>query len=51
MHHTIEKGNIEIMNILIENGVDINIADNAGRTPLFEAVDNNNEEMVALLIQ
>jgi ankyrin repeat protein len=41
VHHAIEKGKEEVMQILIENRVNINIADNAGRTPLFEAVDNN----------
>jgi hypothetical protein len=39
---------------LIEHGVDvysaIEIADNAGRTAIFEAIDNNvSEEMVRLL--
>ena len=44
MHHAIEKGHIEVLNVLLEHGVDvysaIEIPDNAGRTPIFEAVDN-----------
>lgn len=41
--------------MLIEHGVDvysaIEIADNAGRTPIFEAIDNNASiDMVRLLI-
>ena len=40
--------------MLIEHGVDvysaIEIADNAGRTPIFEAIDNNcNVEMMRFL--
>lgn len=43
-----------MLEVLIEHGVDvysvIEIADNAGRTPLFEAIDNNvNTEMIRLL--
>lgn len=36
-HHAIEKNKIEIIEILVEYSVDIDVADNAGRTPLFEA--------------
>eukprot|EP00347_Sterkiella_histriomuscorum_P001332 403372439 len=45
LHHAIEKGQLEVLQVLIEHGVDvysaIEIADNAGRTPIFEAIDNN----------
>lgn len=48
LHHAIEKGHIEVVQVLIEHGVDvysaIEIADNAGRTPIFEAIDNNASE-------
>lgn len=50
LHHAVEKGHIPVLENLLANGVDlysaIEIADNAGRTPLFEAVDNivNDEE-------
>ena len=45
LHHAIEKGHIEVLHILQEHGVDVHsaieIPDNAGRTPIFEAVDNH----------
>ncbi len=54
LHHAIEKSHIEAIKALIEHGVDIysaiEIADNAGRTPIFEAVDNNvSADMIRLL--
>ena len=56
LHHAVEKGNISILQSLIEIGRDlvsaIEIADNAGRTPIFEAVDNNaSAELMNLLIK
>lgn len=49
MHHAIEKGHIGVLEILLEHGVDvysvIEIADNAGRTPIFEAVENMLEDV------
>lgn len=43
LHHAIEKGNINVLEVMLEHGVDvysaIELADNAGRTPLFEAVE------------
>lgn len=55
LHHAIEKGHLEVLEVLIEYGVDvysaIEIADNAGRTPIFEAIDNNvSINMIRLLI-
>jgi ankyrin repeat protein len=45
LHHAIEKGHIEVLNVLQEHGIDVHTAieipDNAGRTPIFEAVDNH----------
>ena len=54
LHHAIEKGHLEVLEVLIEHGVDIysaiEIADNAGRTPIFEAIDNNcSAEMLRFL--
>lgn len=47
LHHAIEKGHIGVLETMLANGVDvysaIEIADNAGRTPLFEAVENLND--------
>ena len=44
LHHAIEKGHIQVLETMLGLGVDvysaIEIADNAGRTPLFEAVEN-----------
>ncbi len=45
---------MDVLQVLIEHGVDvysaIEIADNAGRTPIFEAIDNNcNAEILRLL--
>ena len=54
LHHAIEKSHLDVLQVLIEYGVDvyaaIELADNAGRTPIFEAVDNNaSPELVRLL--
>ncbi len=44
-HHAIEKGHVDVLQVFIELGLDIyqaiEVADNAGRTPVFEAIDNN----------
>jgi ankyrin repeat protein len=45
-HHAIEKANLNILEAILKLGRSdlisaIEIADNAGRTPIFEAVDNN----------
>lgn len=55
LHHAVEKGHIQVLETLLANGYDvysaIEIADNAGRTPLFEAVDNIvNDELKAIEI-
>lgn len=43
-HHAIEKGHANVLEAMLEAGVDvysaIEIADNAGRTPLFEAIES-----------
>ncbi len=48
LHHCIEKGHLNVLEVMLEHGVDvysaIEIADNAGRTPLFEAVEMEEEE-------
>jgi ankyrin repeat protein len=56
-HHAVEKGNTHVLQCLLRlNQSDllsaVEIADNAGRTPLFEAVDNNAPaDLVRLLLQ
>ena len=45
LHHAIEKGHLEVIEVMREFGVDIysaiEIPDNAGRTPIYEAIDNH----------
>ena len=47
-HHAIEKGHIGVLESMLSLGIDvysgIEIADNAGRTPLFEAIENLNDQ-------
>lgn len=47
LHHAIEKGHTQVLETMLGQGVDvysaIEIADNAGRTPIFEAVENLDE--------
>ncbi len=56
-HHAIEKGNIAVLKMLLQIGggditSGIEIADNAGRTPIFEAVENNaNADLMRLIIK
>ncbi len=54
MHHAIEKSHTNVLQVLVEHGVDVNsaieIADNAGRTPIFEAVDNNVDSDILKMI-
>jgi ankyrin repeat protein len=55
LHHAIEKGHLEVLETMLQHGVDvysaIEIADNAGRTALFEAVENAEETVGARLTQ
>lgn len=56
LHHAIEKGHLDVLRVLIEEGIDvqaaIEVADNAGRTPLYEAIDNNaSASLVSFLIR
>ena len=47
IHHAIEKGHTNVLTTLLEHGFDvysaIEIPDNAGRTPIFEAIDTSAE--------
>ncbi|KAM1011955.1 hypothetical protein EV1_046739 [Malus domestica] len=45
------KGHEDITLFLIQEGVDINIKDNFGNTPLLEAIKNRNDRVSSLLIQ
>ena len=48
LHHSVEKCQFKVLECLLEHGVDvysaIEIADNGGRTPIFEAVENTPDE-------
>lgn len=48
LHHAIEKGHTQVLETMLGLGVDvygaIEIADNAGRTPIFEAVENSADD-------
>ena len=54
LHHAIEKGHIDVLEVLLEHGIDIysaiEIPDNAGRTPIFEAIDNHDTPDILLLL-
>jgi ankyrin repeat protein len=57
-HHAVEKGHLNVLEAMLEQGVDvysaIEIADNAGRTPLFEALESTfdaDDEEAAMKIQ
>ncbi len=51
LYSAIEKGNVEMVRILVEAGADINAADGfGGNTPLHEAVEQGDAEIVRILV-
>lgn len=54
LHHAIEKGHTEVLSVLQEHGIDVHsaieIPDNAGRTAVFEAIDNHENSDILKLI-
>lgn len=54
LHHAIEKGHMSVLNVLQEFGVDmlsaIEIPDNAGRTPIYEAIDNHEDPTILKML-
>lgn len=54
LHHAIEKGHTKVLETMLGMGVDvysaIEIADNAGRTPLFEAVESMDDDRPSMEI-
>ena len=46
----VKRNNVEFVNLLIENGADINEFSYNGNTPLLQAIDNDNIEIIKLLI-
>jgi len=51
LHITVEKGNLEIVKFLIDNGIDINIQDKYGNMSFHLAAFNGNLQIVILLIE
>ncbi len=50
LHYAIEEGNLEIVEILIQDGASIDISDNQGYTALHLAVLNNRISIIEFLI-
>lgn len=50
LHLACHKGNLQMVNHLLLNGVSVHIRDNYERTPLLEAVTTDNHEIINLLI-
>lgn len=50
LHYAVLMNNGLIVQTLIENGADCNITNNAGKTPLMLALENNKEEAVLALL-
>ena len=51
LHHSADKGDINMAQILLEAGADVNSYSNARRTPLHLAAASNHTDMVKLLIE
>lgn len=51
LYAALEKGNLDVVRILLENGANVNLAIYYGITPLYFAVDTNNLEAVRLLLE
>jgi len=49
LHAAVEKGNRRIVELLIQNGANVNAEDNNGRTPIYFAEVRQNGEMEELL--
>jgi ankyrin repeat protein len=50
LHECIRKSNLEMMRILIDNGVNVEIKDVDGETPVFVACTSGNPELVKMLL-
>lgn len=50
LHIAARNGNIDIIIALLENGADVNIADNEGWTPLMRAAGSGNAKIVEALL-
>ncbi|MES2677896.1 MAG: ankyrin repeat domain-containing protein [Pseudomonadota bacterium] len=50
LHIAARNGNVQIAEILIENGANVNVADNEGWTPLMRAALNKNSELIKIFL-
>ena len=50
-HDAIEKGNLEVVQFLLDNGAKVNTPGLENSTPLHEAVSNRNVDMCKLLMR
>jgi ankyrin repeat protein len=51
LHHAADKGNLEEVKTLVENGTDVNLKNRSNKTPLFFAARSGNLEVVKYLVE
>jgi len=51
LHGAVRRRNKDMVELLIQNGADVNIEDSAGQTPLDLARTANNTELIAILTE
>ena len=47
----VQRGNLQMANLLLDNRADVNAGMESGPTPLIQATRNENPEMVRLLLK
>lgn len=51
LHVAVMQNNLSVVNVLINNGMDVNVKDVNRKTPLIYAIGSNNKELVELLLK
>ena len=51
MHFAVKRSTLEIVEHLMEQGIDLTITDSHGKTPMNIAIDQNRTEMIEYLIE
>ncbi|XP_064626306.1 ankyrin repeat domain-containing protein 50-like isoform X1 [Lineus longissimus] len=51
LHHAVQRGNLQIVRLLLQYSCDVDIRDSSGNTPLISAVIQNHVEIVRLLLK